>query len=85
MYKRQVVTSGIGAVDLAGGRRMGWRGYLDMDARLFALAIFLRLHDGDASTVAPHFDRYLKSRLGRAMAQLKSYETQLSYLDALRP
>ena len=80
-----VVAAGVGVVDLAGGRRMGWRGYLDMDARLFALAIFLRLHGIEADVAHPHFDRHLRQRLGRAEAQLAEYGTQLSYLEALRP
>ena len=80
-----VVAAGLGLVDLLGGRRMGWRGYLDVDARLFALAIFLRLHGQDIAAAAEQFDRHLTRRIARADRQLGAYATQLSYLDALRP
>lgn len=80
-----VVMAGFGVIDLLGARRMRWRGYLDLSARCFALAIFLQLKQLELEAAELHLDAWLKRRLRRAMRQLEDHENELSYLEALRP
>lgn len=80
-----VVMAGFGVLDLRGARQVGWQGYLGLEARCFALAIFLDLKEIGLPAARHHLDAWLSRRLERGKRQLRDYRTQLGYLRALRP
>ena len=49
-----VILAGFGVIDLIGARQVGWQGYLGLDARTFALALFLDLKGMDPAAAHHH-------------------------------
>ncbi|MEM8789857.1 MAG: hypothetical protein AAGE76_16505 [Pseudomonadota bacterium] len=77
-----VVFFGFGVIDLQGAHEIGWRGYLDSGARLYALATFLRLKGIDPSATHPHLDRSLQRRLLKALIQRDDRGDEIAFLKA---
>lgn len=80
-----VIVSGFGVIDLEGAHTVGWKGALDVDARCYALATFLRLKDVAPDGLSPFLANDLSRRLSRALVQLDRNAGALNYLKGMRP
>lgn len=80
-----VIYAGFGVIDLQGAHDVGWRGYLDPNARSFALATFLRLKGVDPTAAETFLEAPLKRRLRRAVDLRDRRQDELSHIRALRP
>jgi len=80
-----VVYSGFGVIDLQGAKDIGWKGYLGLNGRTFALATFLRLKGIEPVAAEAFLDQSLRRRLHRALRQRDARSDEMSILRALRP